>query len=728
MGKASKDKHSNAASTSVLANLQYAVTLHQQGHLHQAKTIYLDVLRLQPKNPDALHLLGTIATKEKDFFRARDLIAQAIEIKPQEPIYQYNYGIVLYELGQYEAAIACYDRAIATEPRYAPLHLNRGNAQQKLKQFDLAVISYNQAIELQPQYAEAYSARGGALKDLRQYHAAGLSCQRAIEIHPTLAHAHLNLGNVLFELKRYNAAIACYQQASELDPKDSKFYWFLGRAYSALRQPALALNYFDRAIAVNPDAAYELDYGYGERLYAKLQLCDWTNIEQEFAAVLDQLVQGLVAKITMPFELLSMPSTSAQQQTVAKIYAQDEFFSVAMDFVAPLKANTQKIKIGYFSSDLNNHPVGQLTVGMFEAHDRSQFEVYGFGLTPTDASAIGQRLMRAFDHWVDLTGTDIQQALEVARASQLDIAINLNGYTLNNRNELFAHRIAPIQVNYLGYPGTMGAPFMDYIVADQTVIPLEHKDFYTEKVVYLPHSFLISSYAPASLATVPTRHEHQLPERGFIFCCFNNSYKITPDMFDVWMRLLAQVEGSVLWLSKQSEEVVKNLRREAVKRGIAPERLVFVQRIDSHDMHLARLGLADLFLDTLYYNAHTTAADALWAGLPVLTCLGVSFQGRVAASLLSAVGLPEMVTPSLHAYEALALNLASHPAKLQAIKEKLAANRLIQPLFDTALTTKHVEAAYQQMQAWHLQGLDHKAFTNRAANIVKSVRACVPSA
>ncbi len=750
MGKASKAKQTTRAdssATQVLVNLRYAVALHQQGHLAQAKVIYRDVLKLQPHNPDALHLLGTIAIKENEFQRAHDLIAQAIAFNSQHPIFQYNYGIVLYELGRFEESIVSYNQAIATQPQYAVLYLNRGNSQQKLKQFEAAVISYDQAIMLQPAYAEAYSARGVALKELRQYDAALSSCRKAIQFNPRLADAYSNLGNVLLRFKRYDEALVYYEHAIELKSNfpDAYFnrgvvlalltkldaalasyakaialnsdyvraHFNMGKVFFAKRQSELAMQCFEHLLAIDVVVVRDVDYGHSLRLHAKLLLCDWTDIEQEFTTVLNQLNQNTTARVSMPFELLSMPSTSAQQKRCAEIFIDDDSVVDELDFIAPTKTEGEKIRIGYFSSDFRAHPVGQLSIALFESHDRHRFDVYGFGLMPTDTSAIGDRFIKAFDQLIDLSSMKTAQAIDVVRALQLDIAINLNGHTENNRNELFDHRIAPIQVNYLGYAGTMGATFMDYIVGDHVLIPSDQENFYTEKIVRLPHSFFPSSHASSrekSTFIVPTRHEQQLPEDGFVFACFNNCYKITPDLFDVWMRLLKQVDGSVLWLSKQSSTAVRNLMKEAQKRGVLPSRLIFAQRVDSHQQHVARLGLADLFLDTRYYNAHTTAADALWAGLPVLTYPGESFASRVAASLLSAVGLNEMIAPSMQAYEDMALALARDSVKLNEIKAKLAANRQNQPLFDIRLTTRHLEKAYEQMHERRINGLMPETF------------------
>jgi predicted O-linked N-acetylglucosamine transferase (SPINDLY family) len=347
--------------------------------------------------------------------------------------------------------------------------------------------------------------------------------------------------------------------------------------------------------------------------------------------------------------------------------------------------------------------------GVLEHHEKSRFDVTAISLGPDDNSEIRRRLMNSVEHFVDVRSFNDGQIASLVTSSQVDVLVDLTGFTGTSRTRVFSMRPAPVQVNYLGYAGTMGAPYIDYIVADRTVIPEEERTGYAEKVVYLPHSYMANDSRRKISERSPGRSECGLPETGFVFCSFNNSYKITPDVFDVWMRLLRQIDGSVLWLSETNETATRNLRREAENRGIDSGRLIFARRLPLNEDHLARLQLADLFLDTTPYNAHTTAADALWAGVPVLTCLGETFPGRVAASLLNAIGLPELVTTSSEIYEQKAIDLAREPARLQAIRQKLAGNRLSAPLFNTELFTRHIEAAYTAMVERHRSGLapDH---------------------
>ena len=375
--------------------------------------------------------------------------------------------------------------------------------------------------------------------------------------------------------------------------------------------------------------------------------------------------------------------------------------------------HNDRIKIAYLSADFRQHPVAYLMAELLERHDRGRFEIIGLSFGPDDRSEMRARLVAAFDQFLDVRAKSDAEVARLLCELKVDIAIDLQGYTRDCRPRILAHRPAPIQVNYLGFPGTMGAEFIDYIIADETVVPFEHQPFYAEKIVHLPDCYQVNDTKRKIAEWMPTRQEVELPEEGCAFCCFNNNWKITPEVFGVWMRLLHAVEGSVLWLFGDNESAERNLRKEAQARGIDPARLVFAGRLPLED-HLARHRLADLFLDTLPYNAHTTASDALWIGLPVVTRLGGSFAGRVAASLLNAIGLPELVTHSIEDYEALALRLAKDPSLLEGYRNRLATNRLTHPLFDTDRFRRHIEAAYLQMWEIWQRGEQPRSFAVEA--------------
>jgi predicted O-linked N-acetylglucosamine transferase (SPINDLY family) len=433
-----------------------------------------------------------------------------------------------------------------------------------------------------------------------------------------------------------------------------------------------------------------------------MQICDWRGMSADVEQIATGLRHGF--PVALPFISLAILPDPKLHKLAAESWIQQECPPDASLGAIAARPRAPKIRVGYFSADFRAHPVAHLTAGMFEQHDRSKLELTAFAFGPGTGDAMRVRMSKAFDRFIDVhERTDIEVAA-LARDLEIDIAVNLNGITENSRSKLFSLRAAPIQINYLGYPGTMGAPFMDYLIADGVVVPRGHQPDYSEKIVYLPGSFMPfdSSYPIAERAF--TRHELGLPDTTFVYCCFNNSLKLTPEIFGAWMRILARNDGSVLWLSHTNPVAVGNLREEAARRGIDGRRLIFAQRLDSLPDHLARIRSADLFLDTFPYNAHATALDALWAGVPLLTRAGDSFASRVAASLMSAIGLPQLVTRSLCDYEELAVGLAADPDRLKQMRATLAQNRPTTSLFDTARYVRNLEAAYETIYDRYLAG------------------------
>ncbi|MBI3897346.1 MAG: tetratricopeptide repeat protein [Gammaproteobacteria bacterium] len=564
-----------------------------------------------------------------------------------------------------------------------------------------ALVALNRALEIRPDFAEALNDQGIVLARLMRFTEALARFDRALALKPDFALAHNNRGNTLQCLRRHNEAIASYSRALALNPNYAQAHNNRANSLQELRRYEEAINGYAQALRLKPD--YPLVGG--AILHTKMQLCSWSDLDKLVQSIGSEISAGRMA--AHPFTLLAPPFSPSQQRKCAEIYTRQKFPALA-----PLSSSTRyshdKIRIGYYSSDFHNHATAYLIAELFERHDRSRFEVIGFSCQRSPNDAMRQRLTAAFDRLLDVGDQSDHDIALLSRRMEIDIAIDLKGYTTEARTGIFAHRPASIQVSYLGYPGTMGADYIDYLIADGTVIPESHRQYYSEKIACLPHSYQVNDTKRAIAERVFTRKEVGLPENGFVFCCFNNNFKITPDLFDIWMRLLQQVPDSVLWLFEGDAGAAKNLRREAANRKISPERLVFAQRLELPE-HLARHQLADLFLDTFYCNAHTTTSDALWAGLPVLTCLGETFAGRVAASLLNAVGLPELVMRSHAEYEKRALHLATHSAELAALKKRLMASRNTCPLFDTQLFTKHIEDAYVQMWQRHQNGLapDH---------------------
>jgi protein O-GlcNAc transferase len=599
-----------------------------------------------------------------------------------------NPDLALNAVGWRENALDSFERAIAVKPELALAHLERANVLWRLHRNDEALKSVDRALARDSGLAEAWHSRGNILHHLREYDSALALYDKALALKPDLVEAWLGRGHACRELKHFDEAFAAYDKAVVLKPDRAEVWLHYGEAYTELKQYENAFATYERALSLKAD----LKYAEGARLHAKMHLCDWANIDTEILHVLSQVRDQKPAGV--PFHLLSIPASPADQLQCAKTFVANQ------GSFSPLWCNEiyshDRIRIGYLSADFRRHPLAQLAVGLFEHHHKSRFEVTAISFGPDDGSDLRSRIRVAVENFVDARDTPDGAVAELIRRRETDILVDLVGFTKDNRFSVLARRVAPLQVNFLCFTGTMGADCMDYIVADPTTIPEDHFPFYSEKVVWLPDTYQANDRKRPIAERRPTRSECNLPEAAFVFCCFNDTYKIAPKVFAVWMKLLAATEGSVLWLLEANPTAAQNLRREAEAHGISRERLIFAPRVPLAD-HMARIGLADLFLDTLPYNAHTTASDALWASLPVLTCLGETFAGRVAASLLRAVGLPELVIASLDDYEALALKLARDRSLLKAIKAKLVRNRDSYPLFDTARFTRHIEAAYVTM-------------------------------
>ena len=582
-----------------------------------------------------------------------------------------------YELKRYDEAFAAYDRALSIKSDLAEAWLGRGNVCCDLKRYDEAFAAHDRALSIKSDLAEAWLGRGNVFRDLKRYDEAFAAYDRALSIKSDLAEAWLGRGNVSYDLKRYDEAFAAY----------------------------------DRALSIKSD----FEGVEGARLFAKTSLCSWENLEAEIASLTNSIKLGKANSV--PFAFLAFSNSREDQLRCAKTWVATNYPEAPKSVWRGTIYKHDKIRVGYVSADFRQHPVAHLIAGVFECHDRSRFETTAISIGPNDNSEIRLRLEGSFDKFVDAWAIGSADIAKKIMEAEIDILIDLNGFTENARTEIFAHRPAPIQVSYLGYPGTLGSDYIDYVIADPTLIPVSHQDSYTEKVAYLPHNYLPHDKESRIISNGSLgRREYGLPDKGFIFCCFNNAYKYNPDVFRGWLKLLEAVDHSVLWLSENNTVAADNLKKEAVIAGVDPGRLVFAKRLPSAEDHLARYRLADLFLDTLPYNAHTTASDALWAGLPVLTQMGNTFAGRVAASVLNAIDLPELITHSREEYEALAIELALNREKLQAIRERLQRNCLTTPLFDTALYTKHLEAAYKAMYQRYQAGLppDHIEVPPRA--------------
>jgi predicted O-linked N-acetylglucosamine transferase (SPINDLY family) len=561
---------------------------------------------------------------------------------------------------------------------------------QELKQFDAAVASYDRAIALKPDMVEAYSNRGNALKALKQFDAAVASYDKAIALKPDMAESYYNRGVVMQELKRFDASVGNYDKAIALKPDYAEAYCNRGVVLQKLKQFDAAIASFDKTIGLEPD----FDYLFGMRLHLKMHLCDWQEFERNVSELSPKIQSNVKASPCFP--LLALPIGLADQRKSAEIWNIDKNPPMPSLGAINKRSRQPKIRIGYYSADFHNHATAYLMTELFERHDKRKFELIAFSYGQDTKDEMQVRICQAFDQFINVTAMSDKAIAQLSRELGIDIAIDLKGLTQDNRLGIFSYKAAPMQVSYLGYPGTLGVDYIDYLIADKTVIPTDSQQHYSEKIVYLPNSYQVNDRQRVISLKQFTKQEMGLPNESFIFCSFNNNFKITPGVFDTWIRILKSVDASVLWLLEDNPSAAMNLQKEAALRGLNPARLIFAKRMNLPE-HLARHKLADLFLDTLPCNAHTTASDALWAGLPVLTCMGESFASRVAASLLYAIELPELVTETQTDYEALAVELAKNPAKLKVIKGKLEKNRLTTPLFDTTVFAKHIETAYTKM-------------------------------
>ncbi len=643
------------------------------------------------------------------FGEAIDLYRQAAARAPDYAEIHNNLGNALLAAGRTEEAVASLTRAAKLKPSLAGVHTNLGLALAALGRFDDAAASHRAALKLHPGLAMAHNNLGVALQKSGKLDEAIASFRRAIELDPRLPEALVNLADTLGSMKplgespgdprrnaRVEEAMTHYRRAIELRPDYADAYINLGGLSSELRQFAEAEACLRRARDLNP-ADGQAIIGH---ITTRREMCEWDDPAQDEAAIVR--AAQTVQRGAFAFTFLTIVDNPELQLKAARREVQIRLGAGKSPLLHKMRRRP-KIRLGYLSADFCDHATAYLLAELIENHDRSRFEVHAFSFGPDDGSAIRHRLQHAFDSFSELGGlSDADAAQQVYRA-EIDIAIDLKGYTKESRPGILSYRPAPVQAAYLGYPGTMGADFIDYCIADKFVAPDETARHFSERLVYLPDSYQVNDTKRQIAERTPSRTDCGLPAEGFVFCSFNNNYKITRPVFEAWMRILKGVPKSVLWLLADNEWAVANLRREAGQHDVDPGRLIFAPRV-KHADHLARHRLAGLFLDTAPVNAHTTASDALWAGLPLLTCAGESFVARVAGSLLHAAGMPELVTASLADYEALALKLASEPEHLSALRAKLQRNRMTGPLFDIDRFRRHIEAAYIRMWSIWQQG------------------------
>ena len=647
-------------------------------------------IKLRPDIPEAWSNKGITLNELKRYDEAIAHYDKALTLKPDYAEAWSNKGVVLNELKLYDEAIAHYDKALTFKADYAEAWFNKGVTLNDLKLYDEAIAHYDKALSLKPDYAEGWSNKAVTLNELKRFDEAITYYDKALSLKPDYAEAYSNKGNTLHELNRFDEAIAHFDKALSLKPDFAEAWSNKGLTLNDLKRHDEAITHYDKALNLNPN----LEWVYGDLLHAKMKICDWSGLAEALESIFKKVVVN--EKVIQPFSLLALNDDVLVHKKSSEIYIQSRYpFNPVLGPILKRPKN-KKIRVGYFSADFHNHATGYLMAELFELHDKSRFELVGFSFGPITNDEMRRRLEKSFDQFIEAGDKSDMGIVQLSRGLNIDIAVDLKGFTQDARTGIFANRAAPIQVNYLGYPGTIGADYMDYIIADRTLIPSESQSCYSEKVVYLPNSYQVNDRKRQSSDRQFTKQGLGLPEHGFVFCCFNNNYKILPATFEGWMRILKAVDGSVLWLFQDNSWVAENLKKEAEKLGISADRLVFAERLPLPE-HLARHRQADLFLDTSPYNAHTTASDALWTGLPVMTLMGRSFASRVAASLLNAIDLPELITSTQEKYESLAIELALNPKKLADIKLKLANSGLTAALFDTPLFTKNIESAYIKM-------------------------------
>jgi protein O-GlcNAc transferase len=627
--------------------------------------------------------------------------ARCLALNPGLPEVHNNLGTALDAAGRLAEAVACFEQALALDPAYVRPLINLGRVLRLQGKVDEALRHLERALALSPENPRALTNLGFVFADLGRPREALDTFGRALALEPNLAEAHHGRGRVLLEQSEAQGARDSLRRAVELRPDLSEAHALLAISLLALRQLPEALAVIEGLLAWRPEDGLALAI----RLNCVLKMCEWEKVESTLMRI--RSVPGGTTNIH-PFLLLGVSDDPAEHLAAARARAATATPGATLLPPRPTRER-DRIRVAYVSRDFFAHATAVLMAELPQLHDRSAFEVFGVSFGPDDGSFLRRRILGAFDECLDGADRSDAQIAAWIREREIDIVVDLKGYTDYSRPGIFARRPAPVQVSYLGYPGTLAAPYIDYLIADRRVIPEAAQEFYTERIVYLPDSYQVNDRRRQIAECTPTRTEAGLPNEGFVFCCFNNNWKIAAPVFDVWMRVVSSVPGSVLWLLQDNPSAAQNLRQAAADRGVQPDRLIFAPRVET-GMHLARHRLADLFLDTLPCNAHTTASDALWAGLPVLTCAGRSFGARVAASVVSAAGLSELVTSSLEEYEALAVALAREPGRLTALRTMLTSNREALPLFDTPRFCRHLEAAYRRMWLIHQQGRAPETF------------------
>jgi predicted O-linked N-acetylglucosamine transferase (SPINDLY family) len=704
---------------------------HQSGNIEQALIAYREILKLDENHFDALHLSGLIAAANKNFEKAVILIKRALKIKSNNATAHSNLGIVFFEMKKFDLAIQSHKKSIKINSKNKTSFYNLALAFEKDSRIHDAIEAYKTALSLDHSYYEALVNLGNLLQKDNKLLDAIYFYNKSIDSNPRGPESYNNRGNVFHKLQRYADALRDFDIAIELNPRYYEAFNNRGNTLHALRQQELALKNYDESIRLNalyPDAhhnranllremqRYEAalkdfdtvltlrpNYPYvlGQQLATKMNLCEWSNYDKSLFEVCRRIEAGEQA--CLPFVALSLVDEPVVHKKAAHIWADNNHPTQKFESVIRTSSNNHKIKLGYFSADFHEHATMYLMAELLEVHNRERFEIIGFSFGPKIEDQMRRRAELAFSSFYDVRAMSDKDVASLARGLQIDIAVDLKGYTLDSRTSIFSYRAAPIQVSFLGFPGTMAVNYIDYIIADEIVIPKGNEIYYSEKIAYLPHSYQVNGSGRKKAQSNLSRRDWGLPENVFTYCCFNNNYKITPQIFDVWMRILMQVEGSVLWLLEESERVIENLKLRARENGVNPDRIIFAKKVSS-DIHLERQCLADLFLDTFPYNAHTTASDALWVGLPILSVPGKSFASRVSASLLHELNLSELIAKDINDYEQIAIDYGNNFKDINLVRQKILERSRTSTLFDSKKFSRGIEGLYEKMYSRFLDG------------------------
>ena len=680
----------------------------QLGKGQQAEQLFRQAIFADPKQPEAHFNLGNCLSSQENWLPAIQSYTNAIECNPNFSQAYNNMAIALQQFGRPDESVKVIETALIKAPHLPFLHVNKARALEAMSLRKAAINYLRETIEKLDSKFETLTVLADLEASDKDFSSANLHYKQALTMQPDSDVVHNNYGNMLQSIGHMDTAMGHYKEAVNINPKFYQALQNLCNILNARKDYAQSLIYLEQVRAINPHSPYLA----GMEMNARMHTCTWHDWDKLFNEVEEGVIKG--NRTVNPFPPLAFFTKAELLTRSASIWASNECSSQQ---VLPVierreRAPGQKIRVGYYSADLYTHATALLMAGVLEAHDRDRFEWVAFSFGPIQEDSLSQRVRASFDQFIDVRTYSDRVVAQLSREMKIDIAIDLKGFTQDSRVGIFADRAAPIQVNYLGFPGSMGVPFMDYIIGDHVIIPDDLKQYYSEAVVRLPHCYQTNDNKRPIATTVPSRQSQGLPDQARVLCSFNNNYKITPQVFDVWMRILDRFPDCVLWLLQDNSRAAENLKLEASHRGINPERLVFAPRLRNED-HLARHLLADLFIDTYPCNAHTTASDALWAGLPLVTCAGETFPSRVAASLLNAMSMPDCVTYDLVSYEQKIVALLEYPQKLMELRNHVDVERTRSPLFDTKSIAKHLEMAYALMMERYEAGLKPEGFDVR---------------